>query len=72
MMSGKRILEVAREQALLVDERIDGYREDVVRCLMKVIATQNEGHSDRGRRERVAKEVEALGGKVAAQAKSAD
>lgn len=72
MMSGKRIMEVAREQALLIDERAPGYREDMVRCLMRVIAVQNEGHSERGRRERVAKEVEALGVKIAAQAKGGD
>lgn len=72
MMSGKRITEVAREQALLIDDRVPGYREDIVRCLMKVIGTQNEGHSDRGRKERVAREVEALGHKVAAQAKGDD
>lgn len=72
MMSGKRIMEVAREQALLTDERVPGYREDLVRCLMKVIGAQNEGRSERGRKESVAKEVEALGGKVAAQTKGGD
>ncbi len=70
MMSNKRILEVAGEQVSLVREPIDGYRAELVQCLMKVIATQNSGHSDAGRKKQVAKEVEALGTKVATQLRS--
>ncbi len=70
MMSNKRILEVARDQVLLIPEPIEGYRAEIVQCLMKVIATQNDGHSDAGRKKQVAKEVEALGTKVAGQLRS--
>jgi len=66
-MSAKRILEVAGDQATLVEERCQRYRADLVGCLVKVIATQDEGLSQKGRRDRVAKIVEAFGGKVAAE-----
>jgi len=62
----KRILEVAGEQAGLVEERTPAYRASLVRCLVEVVATQDEGLSDKGRRDRVAKIVEAFGSKVAA------
>jgi len=70
MISSRRIVEVAGEKASLVDQRFDGYREDMVRCLMRVIMTQSDGLSERGRRDRVSKEVEALGAKVIAKTRA--
>lgn len=66
-MSAKRILEVAGEQATMVEERCQRYRADLVECLVKIIATQDEGLSQKGRRDKVAKIVEAFGGKVTAE-----
>ena len=68
-MNPKRINEVASEQASLIDERYPQYRAALIRCLIEVITAQDEGHSERGRRDRVAKIVEALGSKVAAEAR---
>ena len=65
-MNTVRILEVAEEQATLVEERCDHYREELIRCLISVITTQDEGLSEKGRRDKVAKIVEAFGAKVAA------
>lgn len=65
-MSTVRILEVAQEQATLVEERSDHYREELIRCLISVITTQDEGLSDKGRRDKVAKTIEAFGTRVAA------
>ena len=66
-MSAKRILEVAGEQATMVEERCQRYRADLVECLVKIIATQDEGLSQKGRRDKVAKIVEAFGGTVTAE-----
>jgi hypothetical protein len=70
MISSKRIMAVAGEQAATVPDRFDGYREELVRCLVTVIVTQNEGLSDRARREQVAKAIDAFGGKVASKEKA--
>ena len=67
MMSSKRIVEVAGEKATLIEERIDGYRSELVRTLVSIIQTQHEGLSDKGRKDRVAKIVEALGATVASK-----
>lgn len=66
-MNNRRIVEVAGEKSQLVPERITGYRVALVRSLGEVIAVQNEGLSERGRRDRVYAVVEALGGRVAAE-----
>ncbi len=67
MMSNRRIVEVAGEKAALISERTDSYRSDLVRCLVEVIQTQQEGLSEKGRRDRVSKIIEAFGGKVGAK-----
>ncbi len=67
ILSTKKVLDVAREQVMICEERHAGYRVELVKALSRVIATQGDGGSDRHRRERVAKEVEALSQKVAAQ-----
>lgn len=64
-MSNRRIFEVAGEKALLVDERFEGYRAELVRTLVAAIQAQQEGLSDKGRRDKVGKVVEALGSVVA-------
>jgi hypothetical protein len=64
-MSNRRIVEVAGEKALLVDERFEGYRAELVRALVAAIQAQQEGLSDKGRRDKVGKVVEALGAVVA-------
>lgn len=66
-MNNRRIIEVAGEKSQLVPERIDGYRAALVRSLVEAIAIQNEGLSDRGRREGVYGIVEALGGRVSVE-----
>lgn len=66
-MNTKRIVEVAGNQALLREERYGGYRADLVRCLVDVIAAQSEGRSEKGRREKVANLVSALGSRVGAR-----
>jgi hypothetical protein len=66
MMSSRRIQEVAKQQAALTDERYSGYLVDLVACLLKAIASQSEGLSDKGRQDQVNKIVESLGSKVAA------
>jgi hypothetical protein len=66
MMSSRRIQEVAKQQAALTDERYSGYLLDLVVCLLKVIACQSEGFSERGRQDQVNKIVDSLGTKVAA------
>ena len=67
-MNTKRVLDVAGEQANLIEERTGSYRKDLIRCLIEAITAQDEGLSDKGRRDRVTKLVEALGSKVAASA----
>jgi hypothetical protein len=67
MFNLKRILDVVAAQTALAEERTPTYREDLVRCLTKVLAAQDEGaSSDKARRERVGKEVAALAERVVA------
>ncbi len=68
MMSSRRIVDVAGEKAVLAEERFDGYRADLVRTLVAVIQTQQEGLSEKGRRDKVSKIVESLGSVVATKA----
>ena len=65
-MNTKRVLDVADGQATLIEERTGSYRADLVRALIATITAQDEGLSDKGRRDRVTKVVEALGSKVVA------
>jgi hypothetical protein len=66
-VSSKRIVDVAGEKALLVGERFDGYRAELVRSLVSAIQTQQEGLSEKGRRDKVGKIVEGLGSLVASK-----
>ena len=67
MISAKRIMTVAGEQAATTTDRFPGYREELVRSLIAIITTQSEGLSDRLRREQVGKIIDAFGSKVTAQ-----
>lgn len=66
-MNPKRLVEVAAQQAMLIDEKRPGYRAELVRCLSEAIAVQGEGGSDKSRRDKVLRLVEALGSKLAIQ-----
>ena len=66
-MSSRRIVEVAGEKALMITERVPGYRAQLVRGLIDVIQVQSEGLSDKGRRDKIGKVVEGLGSRVAAE-----
>ena len=65
-----RILEVTKEQTMLIEKRYDEYQGDLVRCLLEIVAAQGEGSSEKKRREKVAKIVDALGAKLAAEVRS--
>jgi hypothetical protein len=67
MMPGSRIAEVAGARATEIEERVPGYRIELVKTLIAAIQTQNEGLSDKGRRDRIGKVVEALGSKILAK-----
>jgi hypothetical protein len=64
MTPGGRIVEVAREQALLLPERTPQFRAEAVKTLMAVIQEQSEGTSQQRRRQRVHKLVSDLGTKA--------
>ena len=67
MMSTKRIVEVAGQKALMITERVPGYRGQLVRALIDTILAQSEEVSEKGRRDRVTKVVEGLGSRVSAE-----
>lgn len=64
MTAGSRIVEVLREQALLLPERTPQYRADAVKTVMAVIREQSEGAGQGRRRQQVSKLVSDLGTKT--------
>jgi glycosyltransferase A (GT-A) superfamily protein (DUF2064 family) len=66
-MASNRIAEVAGEKVLLIGERTPGHRAELVKALVATINAQQEGLSEKGRRDKITKLVEALGSKVSAQ-----
>ena len=64
MTAGSRIIEVLREQALLLPERTPQYRADAVKTVMAVIQEQSEGAGQGRRRQQVLKLVSDLGTKT--------
>lgn len=64
-MSVPRIVEVLRDQALLLDEKVPGYRALAVKTVVEVLALQNAGHSEKGRRERATALLDAVAQQVA-------
>ena len=64
MTASTKVIEVAKQQALNLSERYDGYRAAIARALIDVIRIQQEGLSEKGRRDKALKTIEALGTKV--------
>lgn len=64
MLSRQRIIDVLGDQVVLVWERSPGYRNHLATALADVIRVQDEGVSERARRDRVRKIVESLVTKV--------
>ena len=64
MALNRRIFDVARERVLDADERTPTYRADLVRTLIQAIQAQDQEVSERGRRDRIGKMVEALAAQV--------
>ena len=67
MLSEQRITEVVGERVVLAWERIPGYHNDLAAALVKVIRVQDEGFSDRLRRQQVKRIIEELGEQVLTQ-----
>ena len=53
MLSGQRIAEAVGEQVVLVGRRTPDYHNDLAATLLKIVRVQDEGFSDRRRREQV-------------------
>jgi hypothetical protein len=64
VQSSKRMLEVAREKVLELEDRYPGYRADLLKSLAGIIGAQAASASERIRREAVVREIEALASKV--------
>ena len=64
MLSRDRIFEVLRDRVAIVLERSPGYRDDLSTALIEVLQVQDTGSSERGRRERVRRIIEAVSDKV--------
>lgn len=67
MLMNRRIFDIARERVLDADERTPTYRADLVRTLVQAIQAQDQEVSERGRRDKISKMVEALAGQVRAK-----
>lgn len=68
LLSEHRIAEVIREQVVLAWERTPSYRQDLAKTLIAAMQAQQEGLSDRSRRERVRRIIESLVTEVRQQA----
>lgn len=71
LLSQRRIVDVIREQVVLAWERTPSYREDLAKTLIAVMQIQQEELSDRGRRDRVKRAIEALATQVRQKAEQA-
>lgn len=67
MLMNRRIFDIARDRVLDADERTPTYRADLVRTLVQAIQAQDQEVSERGRRDKISKMVEALAGQVRAK-----
>ena len=67
MLSEQRITEVVGERVVLAWQRTPGYHNDLAAALVKVVRVQDEGFSDRLRRQRVKRIIEQLGQQVLTQ-----
>lgn len=61
MNLGARVVEVARQQALQLPERMPGFRGEAVVTLIKIIKEQDEGVSNMRRKQGVQKLASDLG-----------
>ena len=66
-MTTPRIIEVLKDQALLLDEKVPGYRAIAVKAVVDVLQLQRAGHSDKSRRDRAAAVVDAAAQSVTAK-----
>jgi hypothetical protein len=66
-MNNRNTAEVAGQAAQNVHERYPGYRIDLVKALVAVLDTQRDGLPERARREQIAKVVEGLATRCAAE-----
>lgn len=71
LLSEQRLADVIRQEVVLVWERTPSYRQDLAKTLIASMQAQQEGLSERGRRDRVKRIIEALATKVQQQAEHA-
>ncbi len=64
MFSQQRMSDEIRDQVALVWERSPNYRNDLAVALIEVLRAQDQGLSDRSRREQVKRIIETLGAKT--------
>jgi hypothetical protein len=67
MTTTPRIVEVARGEVSALDDRYDGYHEDLVMALNELVRQQSHA-SDRQRQDQLQKIVESIGGRAIALA----
>ena len=71
LLSEQRIADVIRQEVVLAWERTPSYRQDLAKTLMASMQAQQEGLSDRGRRDRIKRIIETLATQVRQQAEQA-
>lgn len=64
MLSERRIVQVVGEQVVFAQERIPEYRNNLAITLVNIVRVQDEGFSDRRRKEQVKRIIEELGVRV--------
>jgi hypothetical protein len=64
MFSQQRMTDEIREQVALVWKRSPNYRNDLALSLIDVLRAQDQGLSERSRREQVKRIIETLGAKT--------
>ena len=64
MFSQQRMTDEIRDQVALVWKRSPNYRNDLAVALIDVLRAQDQGLSDRSRREQVKRIIETLGSKT--------
>ena len=67
MLSERRIAQVVGEQVVFAQERASEYHNNLATTLVNIIRVQEEGFSDRRRREQVKRIIEELGARVLTQ-----
>ncbi len=67
MLSERRIAQVVGEQVVFAQERTPEYHNNLATTLVNIVRVQDEGFSDRRRREQVKRIIEKLGAQVMTQ-----